>query len=83
MKCVRNTGWGVSFNKWQAMCKKAQRDARKKYHWDYEQLSYALPRYRTRKKALAAIRRSSAFNIYWRTRYRLAHKNNKAYWGCK
>ena len=83
MKCVRDTGMGIHFNTWRAICSEAQRDMRKNRQYDYDYLNMTLPRYRARKRVLLALRRSEDTVLYWRTRYRLCCKYNKNAWRCR
>lgn len=83
MKSIRNTGMGIYFNTWSAICKKAQRDMRKNRQYDYDYLDMTLPRYRARKRALLALRKSENRGLYWRTRHRLCCEYDKKVWGCR
>lgn len=82
MKSIRDTGMGIPFNRWAAMCKKAQRTMRKNGHYDYNYLDMTLPRYRARKCILLALRKRN-HKLYWHTRHRLYCKYDKIVWGCK
>lgn len=83
MKSIRDTGMGIHFNTWSAICKKAQRAMRKTRGYDYEYLNMREPRYRLRRRTLLNLRKSDNREIYWFTRARLLHKYNQKVWGCR
>lgn len=74
MKCVRKTGFDMTFAEWNANCKRAFRTARKKRTYDFMLLRFDVPRYRLRRKVLNQLRLSANRMLYWDTRYRLTRK---------
>lgn len=83
MKCVRNTGMGIHFNTWSAICSRAQRNMRKTHGYDYEYLDMREPRYHLRRRTLLDLRKSENRELYWFTRARLLHRYNQNAWGCR
>ena len=81
MKCIRETDWGICYNTWNAMVKKAQKEMRQNHKYDYDYLDLTLPRYRIRRKVLHVLLKDT--NAYWNTRYRLCHRYNQKVWGCR